>query len=89
MSKKRWEDETLEPTLEKYPERKESLLDNRERLNVPNDVKNTVPEFPNEFLVSAEIFPAIQSVIVFKSFGYARLDLFKCSISKSNHPNLN
>ena len=27
MSKKRWEDETLKPTLEKYPERKEALLD--------------------------------------------------------------
>jgi len=26
MSKKRWEDETLKPTLEKYPERKESLV---------------------------------------------------------------
>ena len=32
MSKKRWEDETLKPTLEKYPERKEALLDERERL---------------------------------------------------------
>ena len=44
MSKKQWEDETLKPTLERYPERKESLLDNRERLNVPGDVKNTENE---------------------------------------------
>ena len=40
MSKKQWEDETLKPTLERYPERREALLDNRERLNVPEDVKN-------------------------------------------------
>ena len=49
MSKKRWEDETLKPTLEKYPERKEALLDSRERLNVPDDVENTVSEFPGTF----------------------------------------
>ena len=48
MSKKRWEDETLKPTLEKYPERKEALLDERERLNVPEDVKNAEPEFPGD-----------------------------------------
>ena len=46
MSKKRWEDETLKPTLEKYPERKEALLDERERLNVPDDVKIQDPNFP-------------------------------------------
>ena len=57
MSKKRWEDETLKPTLEKYPERKESLLDNRERLNVPNDVENTVPEFPGSFPYTRGIHP--------------------------------
>ena len=33
MSKKRWEDETLKPTLDKYPERDEVKLDERERLN--------------------------------------------------------
>mgnify|MGYP003322664290 CR=1 FL=1 len=29
MSKKQWEDETLKPTLDRYPEIKESLLDDR------------------------------------------------------------
>ena len=57
MSKKRWEDETLKPTLEKYPERKESLLDNRERLNVPEDVKNTEIEFPGSFPYTRGIHP--------------------------------
>ena len=57
MSKERWEDETLKPTLEKYPERKESLLDNRERLNVPNDVENTVHEFPGSFPYTRGIHP--------------------------------
>ena len=41
MSKKQWEDETLKPTLERYPERKEALLDNRERLNVPEAMSET------------------------------------------------
>ena len=57
MSKKRWEDETLKPTLERYPERKESLLDNRERLNVPGDVKNTENEFPGSFPYTRGIHP--------------------------------
>ena len=57
MSKKQWEDETLKPTLEKYPERKEALLDNRERLNVPEDVKNTEPEFPGSFPYTRGIHP--------------------------------
>ena len=37
MSKKRWEDETLKPTLDKYPERKETLLDERDILDTPED----------------------------------------------------
>ena len=57
MSKKRWEDETLKPTLDRYPERKESLLDDRERLNVPEDVKNTEPEFPGSFPYTRGIHP--------------------------------
>ena len=57
MSKKQWEDETLKPTLEKYPERKEALLDERERLNVPEDVKNTEPEFPGSFPYTRGIHP--------------------------------
>ena len=49
MSKKRWEDETLKPTLEKYPERKETLLDERDILNTPEDVNNSELELPGKF----------------------------------------
>ena len=49
MSKKRWEDETLKPTLEKYPERKETLLDERDILNTPEDVNDSEIELPGEF----------------------------------------
>jgi methylmalonyl-CoA mutase N-terminal domain/subunit len=49
MSKKRWEDETLKPTLDKYPERDEVKLDERERLNTPKDISNNKPEFPGEY----------------------------------------
>ena len=57
MSKKRWEDETLKPTLEKYPERKEALLDSRERLNVQMTWKIQYPNFlvlshtPEEYIL--------------------------------------
>ena len=46
MGKKKWEDETLKPTLDKYPERKEAILDGRERLNVPEDVTFPAPIVP-------------------------------------------
>jgi len=49
MSKKRWEDKTLKPTLDKYPERKETLLDERERLNTPEDVNDSTLELPGKF----------------------------------------
>ena len=49
MSKKRWEDETLKPTLEKYPERKETLLDERDILNTPEDVNDSEIEFPGKY----------------------------------------
>ena len=49
MSKKRWEDETLKPTLEKYPEREETVLDGRERLNAPEDVQGSELELPGKF----------------------------------------
>ena len=49
MSKKRWEYETLKPTLEKYPERKETLLDERDILNTPEDVNNSELELPGKF----------------------------------------
>ena len=57
MSKKKWEDEILRPTLDKFPERKESLLDERERLNVPEDLKNTKTEFPGSFPYTRGIHP--------------------------------
>jgi len=49
MSKKRWEDETLKTTLDKYPERDEVKLEERERLNTPEDISNNKPEFPGEY----------------------------------------
>ncbi len=49
MNKKKWEDETLKPTLEKYPEREETLLDKRERLNTPEDVHESELELPGKF----------------------------------------
>ncbi len=49
MSKKRWEDETLKPTLDKYPERKETLLDGRDILNTPEEVNESKMELPGKF----------------------------------------
>ena len=49
MSKKRWEDETLKPTLEKYPERKETLLDKRDILNTPEDMNDSTLELPGKY----------------------------------------
>ena len=49
MSKKRWEDETLKPTLDKYPERKETLLDGRDILNTPGEVNESEMELPGKF----------------------------------------
>ena len=57
MSKKRWEDETLKPTLDKYPERDEVKLDERERLNTPEDISNNKPEFPGEAPYTRGIHP--------------------------------
>ena len=48
MNKKRWEDETLKPTLEKFPEREESQLDERERLNTPEDVDESKLDLPGK-----------------------------------------
>ena len=49
MSKKRWEEDTLKPTLGKYPEREEVKLDERERLNTPEDIPHNKPEFPGKY----------------------------------------
>ena len=49
MSKKRWEDKTLKPTLEKFPEREESQLDERERLSTPEDVNDSTLELPGKY----------------------------------------
>ena len=57
MSKKHWEDKTLKPTLDKYPERDEVKLDKRERLNTPEDISNNKPEFPGEAPYTRGIHP--------------------------------
>ena len=49
MSKKRWEDETLKPTLENYPERKETLLDERDILDTPEDVNESEMQLPGKY----------------------------------------
>ena len=49
MSKKRWEDETLKPTLEKFSEREETLLDERDILNTPEDVNDSTLELPGKY----------------------------------------
>tara|TARA_B100000214_G_scaffold126790_1_gene90245 strand:- start:1323 stop:2942 length:1620 start_codon:yes stop_codon:yes gene_type:complete len=49
MSKKRWEEETLKPTLDKYPERKETLLDERDILDTPEDVNESEMELPGKY----------------------------------------
>jgi len=49
MSKKRWGDETLKPTLDKYPERKETLLDERDILDTPEDVNESEMELPGKY----------------------------------------
>ena len=46
MSKKRWEEETLKPTLEKFSEREESQLDEREILSTPEDVDQSKFDLP-------------------------------------------
>jgi len=57
MSKKHWKDKTLKPTLDKYPERDEVKLDERERLNTPEDISNNKPEFPGEAPYTRGIHP--------------------------------
>ena len=57
MTKKRWEEKTLKPTLEKYPERKETLLDEHERLNTPEDVDNSTLELPSKYPFTRGIHP--------------------------------
>ncbi len=49
MSKKRWEEDTLKPTLDKYPERKETLLDERDILDTPEDVNESEMELPGKY----------------------------------------
>jgi len=57
MSKKRWEDETLKPTLEKYPEREESHLDEREILSAPEDVDQSKFDLPGKNPYTRGIHP--------------------------------
>ena len=73
MSKKRWEEETLKPTLDNYPERDEVKLDERERLNTPGDISNNEPEFPAE---SSAVITASR-MIGFKSLSCVLFSLEK------------
>ena len=57
MNKKKWEDETLKPTMGKYPEREETLLDKRERLHTPEDFQNSELELPGKFPYTRGIHP--------------------------------
>ena len=57
MSKKRWEDETLKTTLDKYPERDEVKLDERERLNTPEDVDDSALKLPGKYPFTRGIHP--------------------------------
>tara|TARA_Y100000588_G_scaffold348564_1_gene398227 strand:+ start:972 stop:2594 length:1623 start_codon:yes stop_codon:yes gene_type:complete len=57
MSKKRWEEETLKPTLEKFSEREESQLDERERLSTPEDVDESKFDLPGKNPYTRGIHP--------------------------------
>ena len=57
MDRKRWEKETLESALNENPERKETLLDNRERLNTPEDTYGSKFELPGEAPYTRGIHP--------------------------------
>ena len=57
MSKKRWEEETLKSTLEKFSEREESQLDERERLSTPEDVDESKFDLPGKNPYTRGIHP--------------------------------
>ena len=57
MDRKRWEKETLESALNEHPERKEILLDSRERLNTPEDTYGSKFELPGKVPYTRGIHP--------------------------------
>ena len=57
MDRKRWEKESLESALNEHPERKETLLDSRERLNTPEDTYGTKFELPGKAPYTRGIHP--------------------------------
>ena len=57
MNRKRWENETLKSALNEHPERKETLLDSRERLNTPEDTYGTKFELPGKAPYTRGIHP--------------------------------
>ncbi len=57
MDRKRWEKETLESALNEHPERKETLLDSRERLNTPEDTYGSKFELPGKAPYTRGIHP--------------------------------
>ncbi len=57
MDKKRWVKDTLGPALENNPERDECLLDQRERLNTPEDTKESKFDLPGVMPYTRGIHP--------------------------------
>ena len=57
MDRKRWEKETLESALNEHPERKETILDSRERLNTPEDTNGSKFELPGKAPYTRGIHP--------------------------------
>ena len=57
MDRKRWEKETLESALNEHPERKETILDSRERLNTPEDTYGSKFELPGKAPYTRGIHP--------------------------------
>ncbi|MEC9333214.1 MAG: methylmalonyl-CoA mutase family protein [Candidatus Thermoplasmatota archaeon] len=57
MDRKRWEKNTLGPSLEKNPERDECLLDQRERLNTPEDTGESRFDLPGVMPYTRGIHP--------------------------------
>ena len=57
MDRKRWEKNTLGPSLEKNPERNECLLDQRERLNTPEDTGESGFDLPGVMPYTRGIHP--------------------------------
>ena len=77
MDKKNWEKKILEPTIQKYPERSETELDKRERLNTPDDINAKKIELPGQEPYTRGIHPSgyrgrLWTMRQYAGFGTAR-----------------